>query len=264
MRKRREDSPRRQLLHGRHVIREALKARRRELFRLLVSPGRLGPDWIPIVELARSMDLAVETCDDRQWRALSIDGVDSRDHRCALEAGPIPECKTVEQLCKVMPERPEGRWVLALDGVEDPQNVGSLARVVEAAGAQGLLLTDRRAPPLSAALARASAGAVEWLSVCRVPNLIRGLEDLKRAGFWVIAADPLAEQVLYDLPDRLLRGDLVVVLGAEGRGLRKSVREEADHPVRLPMGGKVESLNVATAGAIIFYELGRRCRDPQE
>jgi len=119
-------------------------------------------------------------------------------------------------------------------------------------------MTRRRSPPLSPALARASAGAIDWLPVARVANLVRALEELKTKGFWVVGADPEAKMELYELPDRLLLGDLVVVLGAEGRGLRPGVRAAVDHPVRIPMRGRVASLNVASAGAVLLYELLRR------
>ena len=130
--------------------------------------------------------------------------------------------------------------------------------MADAAGSSGLILGRRRSPPLSPALARASAGAIERLPVARVGNLVRALEDLKREGFWGVAADPEARQDIFSMPDRLLQGDLVVVLGAEGRGLRPLIQATVDHPVRIPMRGQVASLNVATAGAVVLFELLRR------
>jgi 23S rRNA (guanosine2251-2'-O)-methyltransferase len=175
-----------------------------------------------------------------------------------LEAGPLPVLADVEALLEAMPAAAGGRRLVALDGVEDPRNLGAIARVAEAAGATGLLMTERRSPPLGPVAARASAGALEWLPVCRVPNLVRALERLKKRGLWVVGADPDAEQTLFDIPDRLLAGDLVVLLGAEGRGLRPSVKEAVDHPVRIPMRGRVESLNVASAAAVLLFEMVRR------
>jgi 23S rRNA (guanosine2251-2'-O)-methyltransferase len=149
---------------------------------------------------------------------------------------------------------------VALDGVEDPQNVGAIARVAEAAGAAGLLLTRRRAPPLSAAVARASAGAIEWLPVGRVANLPRALEGLKARDFWVFGGDPKARDDLFQVPDRWLSTRRVLVLGAEGRGLRPGVLACLDHRVAIPLAGRVASLNVASAAAVLLFELRRRDR----
>jgi 23S rRNA (guanosine2251-2'-O)-methyltransferase len=142
---------------------------------------------------------------------------------------------------------------VALDGVEDPQNLGAVIRVAEAAGALGLILTSRRAPPLGAAVSRASAGAVEHLPVSRVGNLRRALEQLKEGGFWAIGADPDAAEDLFLTPDRIWQGDLVLVFGSEGRGLRRTVVEALDHRVRIPMAGRVGSLNVAAAAAVVLF-----------
>jgi 23S rRNA (guanosine2251-2'-O)-methyltransferase len=128
-----------------------------------------------------------------------------------------------------------------------------------------MVLSKRRAPPLSPAVARASAGAIEWLPVARVTNLARAIQYLKSEGFWVVGADPSATESLYEVPDRVLQGDLAVVLGAEGRGLRPEVRKLVDHPVRIEMRGQVASLNVSAAGAVLLYELLRRADlDPSQ
>jgi 23S rRNA (guanosine2251-2'-O)-methyltransferase len=148
--------------------------------------------------------------------------------------------------------------LVALDGVEDPQNVGAIVRVADSAGVDGLILTHRRSPPLGPALARASAGAVEWLPVARVPNLRGALKLLKKEGFWALGAEPEGPVSLFDTPESITRGPLVVVLGSEGKGLRPGVLEEIDHRVRIPMAGRVASLNVATAAAVVLFELLRR------
>jgi 23S rRNA (guanosine2251-2'-O)-methyltransferase len=107
-------------------------------------------------------------------------------------------------------------------------------------------------------VARASAGALEWLVTARVPNLVRALNQLKSRGFWIFGAESDAPGSLFDLPARLLRGERVVVLGAEGRGLRPGVLAAVDHRVRIPLAGRVASLNVASAAAVVLFELARR------
>jgi 23S rRNA (guanosine2251-2'-O)-methyltransferase len=133
-----------------------------------------------------------------------------------------------------------------------------VARVADAAGVGGLVLPERRVAPLSPAAIRASAGALEHLPVARVTNLARGLNLLKEKDFWIHGADPGAPLELFGLPDRQLDGRLVLVLGAEGRGLRPGVRAALDVVYRIPLSGAVASLNVATAAAVGLFEWRRR------
>jgi len=149
------------------------------------------------------------------------------------------------------------RLVLALDGVEDPQNLGALLRVADGAGVDGVVLTERRSAPLSAVAAKASAGAVEHLRIARVVNLVRALEELKRRNLWIVGLDEDG-QTDYDQFD--LTGDCVVVLGREGAGLHHLVRSTCDHLLRIPMAGGVSSLNVSAAGAVVLYEAFRQRR----
>jgi 23S rRNA (guanosine2251-2'-O)-methyltransferase len=149
------------------------------------------------------------------------------------------------------------RLVLALDGVEDPQNLGALLRVADGAGVDGVVLTERRAAPLSPVAVKASAGAAEHLRIARVVNLVRALEELKRQNLWIVGLDERGETD-YDRFD--LTGDLVVVLGREGAGLHDLVRRTCDHLLRIPMAGGVSSLNVSAAGAVVLYEAARQRR----
>jgi 23S rRNA (guanosine2251-2'-O)-methyltransferase len=241
-----------QRLEGLHPVLEALRARRRRLERLRVRKGLRRAELAEVLAAARRAGVAVEEVDAA---ALAPEPGGTGAHQgLVLEAGPLPELSLEELADAGAPPR----TLVALDGVEDPQNVGAIARVAEASGASGLVLMLRRSPPLGAAVSRASAGAIEWLPVARVVNLRRALEELKRRGFWVFGCDPQAPQGLFELPERALRGDRVVLLGAEGRGLRPGVRRAVDHPVRVPMAGRVASLNVAASAAVVLFELARR------
>jgi len=240
-----------ELLLGWHSVGEALAARRRRIHALVVRRGAASPELTAITRRAAELGIPIREADAHELAQRA--GPNDRSSVVGLEAGPLPELE-IDALCAG--ER-GARVLVALDGVEDPQNVGAIARVAESAGVQGLILQTRRGPPLSAATSRASAGAIEWLPVARVTNLPRALDQLKQEGFWVVGAD-LHGVSLFELPDRVLQGDLVVVLGAEGRGLRPLVSSLVDHPVRIPMNGRVESLNVATAAAVILFDLLRR------
>ena len=174
-----------------------------------------------------------------------------------LETEPLPELGLDDALAFPVEERP---LLVALDEVKDPQNVGAIARAAEGAGARALLLTRRRAPPLSPALARASAGAIEHLDVVRVPNLSRALRALGERGYWRLGADGAAEAQPYWAARGLWAAPAVLVLGSEEHGLRPGVARELDQRLRIPMRGRIEALNVAAAAAVLLLEAAR-CRE---
>lgn len=147
--------------------------------------------------------------------------------------------------------------LLALDGVEDPQNLGALLRSADGAGVDGVLLPERRSAPLSAVAVKTSAGASEHIRIARVVNLVRALEQLKESNYWCVGLDERGT-VNYDEHD--WSGPSVVVLGREGEGLHDLVRKTCDHLVRIPMAGGVSSLNVSAAGAVVLYEAARQRR----
>ena len=143
----------------------------------------------------------------------------------------------------------EDALVIALDEVQDPHNLGAVCRVAEGAGASGVVIPERRSAEVTAAVCKASAGAVEHLAVARARNLADWLKDAKHAGAWVYGAAP--EGIPYEAPD--YGGKVVLVLGAEGKGLRPRVASSCDELIALPVGGRVESLNVSTAAAALVY-----------
>ncbi len=245
----------REWIHGLHSISEALAAGRRELHALWLRKGPPRRELEALVEAARGAGVAVKTAEaDELAERVGDEAVNWQG--ALLEAGPIPELAGIGPLLRAQPEGPVR--LVALDGVEDPQNAGAIARVADAAGVGGLLMTERRAPPLSPAVSRASAGAIEWLPVARVPNLVRALEGLKERGVWVLGADLRDAEPLWRVSDALFQGDFVLVMGAEGRGLRPSTRAALDVAVEIPMAGRVASLNVATATAVLLFEAMRR------
>jgi 23S rRNA (guanosine2251-2'-O)-methyltransferase len=250
------DSSDRQELSGLHPVREALRARRRRLLRLRVRKGDPRPELAELASLAAAAGVEVEEVEAEELGRRAGPGVAHQG--VVLCAGPLPEVP-LEDLTRGRPPR----TIVALDGIEDPHNLGAIARVAEASGAAGLLLTQRRSAPLGPAAARASAGAIEWLPVARVVNLARALRALAQAGFWIFGASPDAPDDLFQLEPRLLRGDRVVLLGGEGRGIRTGVERLVDHRVRIPMAGRVASLNVSTAAAVILFELARSDRAPR-
>jgi 23S rRNA (guanosine2251-2'-O)-methyltransferase len=151
--------------------------------------------------------------------------------------------------------RGEPPFLLLLDGVEDPGNLGAILRSADAAGVHGVVIPLRRAVGLTPAVAAASAGAIEHVSVAAVPNLAQAVERLKAEGVWVIGADPASGRVFYEAP---LRPPLALVVGGEGRGLSRLVRERCDLLVRIPRYGATASLNVSVAAALVLFEVRRQ------
>jgi 23S rRNA (guanosine2251-2'-O)-methyltransferase len=241
-----------ELLTRFHPVREALRARRRELHALRVlDPAPSEAE--ELTGLARAAGVQVVPCRSSELGRGLPPGV--KPQGFVLEVGELPELELGDLLAAGASGT---RCYVALDGVEDPQNLGAIARAALAAGASGLVLTDRRSAPLSPAVSRASAGAIEHLPAARVVNLARALERLKEAGCWVLGADPAGGRDLFELEDRFWTGDLVLLFGAEGRGIRPGIARQIDTAVAVPMAGAVTSLNVSVAAAVILYEWVRR------
>jgi len=225
------------VVYGRRPVFEALRGRREVGQVWCTARSRESLDWLP--ERA-----SVEPSERLGARA------GSEEHQGVVaEVAPYPYAGAAEVLGG---ERP---LVVALDEVTDPHNLGAVARVAECAGAGGLVMTRRRSAAVTAAVCRASAGAVEHLRIARVENLAEFLLAAKRPGLWSYAAAAGATTA-YDAAD--YRDGAVFVLGAEGRGLRPRVRSSCDQEVAIPLGGRIESLNVGTAAAVLLFEARRQ------
>ncbi len=192
----------------------------------------------------------------RVWRAPETAGEElerlcgSPDHQGVVaEVDPYPYAGAGELL------RIEGALIVALDQVQDPRNLGAVARSAEAAGAAGLVIPERRAAEVTAVACKASAGAVEHLAIARVRNLADWLGEAKQAGFWIWGADAEAEQAPWEVD---LKGPTILVLGGEGKGLRPRVASSCDGLVALPRRGRVGSLNVSAAATALLFEAVRQ------
>ncbi len=241
------------MLYGRNAVREALRARRRSLRRLLVAEGvRQGG---PIAELSALAQAAAVPLTMVERRALD-ELTDGANHQgVALEAG-IYRYAEIDDMLALAGGRDELPLLLLLDHVQDPQNVGTLLRTADSVGAHGVILPDRRAASITPAVVNASAGAVEHLMIAQVPNLVRAIEQLKQQNVWIAGLEDDPRAQLFDAQ----RADLplALVIGAEGPGLSRLVSERCDFLLKLPMAGHVASLNAATAGSIALYTLWRR------
>jgi 23S rRNA (guanosine2251-2'-O)-methyltransferase len=228
-------------IHGFHPIREALRHRPHEVVQVWIGAGRKGNRRREIESLCQRHGVECRTVGEEKLRALT-EGVHN---------GFVAEVKRAE---RVEQAHGDPDLVVLLEDIQDPRNLGAILRVCEGAGVGRVLVRDRGTAPLTATVAKTSAGATEWLEVERITNTSNTLHELKEEGFWVYGAD--AEG---DLPwETGLTGKVVICLGGEEKGLRKLTRELCDGLVGLPMRGRVESLNVSAAASALLYEAVRQ------
>jgi 23S rRNA (guanosine2251-2'-O)-methyltransferase len=232
-------------LFRRNTVLEALQGDRRELRKLWLQEG-LRMEKI-FLRAAESRGVPVEMASKAQLTRMAGD---SSHQGVLLEAGTFPY-SSLEEILELARERDEPPFLLLLDLLQGPQNIGTLLRAAEACGVHGVLVQDRRAPEMTPRVVMFSAGAAEHLLVAQVTNLARTIEDLRAADIWIAGLDLVDEAQTLGQID--LNMPLGIVVGHEGVGLRRLVRERCDFLLRLPMRGRVTSLNAATAGSIVLY-----------
>jgi 23S rRNA (guanosine2251-2'-O)-methyltransferase len=237
-------------IEGRNAVLEALRSGR-PIGKILVAEGSRPGPLQELRRLARERGVLVQEVERMRLDRMSLTG----KHQGVIALALAKEYVTVDDILRVARERQEEPFLLVLDGIEDPHNLGALIRTAEGAGVHGVVVPKRRAAPLTAAVGRASAGALEYMAVAQVPNLARCIEDLKSRGLWVVGADPQGEQV-YTAAD--LTGPIAVVIGSEGKGIHRLVKEKCDFLVTLPMRGRISSLNASVAGSLVMYEIVRQ------
>ena len=231
------------VLSGIHPIAEALRAAT-ALERILIAQGAGGPRLQEIIDLARKAGVPVRF----EPRAALERLAGTSAHQGIVALGASRKYADVEDVASA-------DLLVILDGVEDPHNLGAIIRTAHAAGAGAVIIPERRSASLTDVVAKAAAGALEHLPVARVTNVNRTLEDLKSRGYWIYGLDERGTEP-YDKIDYAKQA--VVVLGGEGKGLHEQVRKHCDVLVRIPMAGKISSLNVSVAAGVVLFEWRRR------
>ncbi len=234
------------LLVGRNPIREALKSGR-PVEKLLVAQGDLSGAARDIIRMARDAGAVVQTVDRSR-----LDQIYSA-HQGMLAYVAAVDYKSVDDIFECAAAKGEDPFIIVLDGVTDPHNLGAIIRSAECAGAHGVILPERRAAGLGPAAAKAAAGALSYLPVARVKNLNRTIDELKRRGAWVIGTAMDGENAL----TADLTGPVALVIGSEGEGISRLTLEKCDRTLTLPMKGQIESLNASVAAGILMYEIVR-------
>jgi 23S rRNA (guanosine2251-2'-O)-methyltransferase len=243
----------REILYGRQPVHEVLRAGRRQVFKILLAKGvRQAEVVTQILTLAEQAHVSVQATEQRD---LDKFGGEVNHQGLAAEVAGYPYAD-LASLLAIARQAEDPPFLLLLDHVQDPQNLGSLLRSAEAVGVHGVVIPARRAASVTPAAVRASAGAAEHIRVAQVPNLVQAMESLKSNGIWLAGLEALPEARLYSQAD--LTGPVGLIVGSEGRGLARLIRETCDFLIRLPMRGQVGSLNAAIAGAIALYEVRRQ------
>ncbi len=240
-----------QIIFGIHAVEEALAARGRGFDYVAVVPGRGDARIQKIAQLCREAGVPLRSIPRDQLTRLAK----TASHQGVVAVTAEKKYEDVNDL--LAHKRAQYAFILLLDGIEDPHNLGAIIRTAEGAGADGIVIPERRAVGVTPTVVKASAGASEYLPIARVTNLGRALEDLKSRNIWTVGLDERGGQ-LYDQLDYKM--DCALVLGAEGHGLHEQVRRKCDFLVSIPMLGKVPSLNVSVAAAIVMYEVARQRR----
>ena len=237
------------LYEGRNAVTELLRAGK-TVDKLFVSADMRGR-MADICAMAKQAGAVIVECDRRKLDAMSETGV----HQGVIAQAAAHEYVSVADLLEVARARGEQPFLLLCDGLTDPHNLGAVIRSAETAGAHGVIIPKRRSVGLTATAAKASAGAIEHIGVARVTNLAATIDELKDAGVWVFGADAGGDKNLYEAD---FVGATAIVIGSEGSGLSRIVREKCDFIVSIPMKGRVNSLNASAAAAVLLYEAVRQ------
>jgi len=239
------------IITGIHAVREALDSGR-AIDHISIARGRHGERVEELVRLARQRGVPVRFEDRAQVDRLA----GTREHQGVVALAAAKKMLGLEDLlARIAPARGREGLLVLLDGVEDPHNLGAIVRTALAAGADGIVIPERRAAPLTEAVERASAGALAHLPVARVTNLVRAMEELKEAGYWLVGLDERAEKS-YTEADFTI--PTALVLGGEGKGLHELTRKRCDFLVSIPTTGPVRSLNVSVAAGVVLFEAIRQ------
>ena len=237
-------------LTGFHAVEEALAAGR-ALDRIVIASGRHGERLEAIVRLAKARGVPVRFEDRQQVDRLA----GTRDHQGITALAAAKPAVDLEDLLR---EKSAQGLLVLLDGIEDPHNLGAIVRTSLAAGAKGVVIPERRAAGLTDTVERASAGALAHLPVARVKNLVRAMEEIKQAGYWLVGLDEHAEKSYAEVD---YKGSIGIVLGGEGEGLHELTRKRCDFLVSIPTTGPVRSLNASVAAGVVLFEAVRQRKE---
>lgn len=236
-------------IEGRNPVLEAIKGDRK-IEKILVNKASREGSIRKIVSMAKDMGIVVVQTDKRKLDEMS----ESHAHQGVIAITEEYRYYDMEEIISIAKQKGEDPFVIILDEITDPHNLGSIIRTADAVGAHGVIIPKRRSVHITPIVAKASAGAVEYVPVCKVTNIVNTIKELKKLGLWIAACD-MDGETFYRQD---LGGALGLVVGSEGSGISRLVKENCDFVVSMPMVGNVSSLNASVAGSILMYEVFRQ------
>jgi 23S rRNA (guanosine2251-2'-O)-methyltransferase len=242
------------IIYGKNPVKEALFQPSYKIEEILVSKEGEKEKISELIKLAREKKIKVSFLPHEALSRISK----TSHHQGIVARVSEFEYKDVEEILSYAKEKGEKLLAVILDHIEDPQNLGAIVRTVNVLGAHGVIIPKDRAASVTSAVVKASAGATSFVPIARVVNLVMMIRDLKKKGVWVVGADPSVSRSVFE--EELGSLDLALVIGSEGKGLQRLVREECDFLVSIPNLGKVSSLNASVAAGIMIYEIVRQRR----
>jgi 23S rRNA (guanosine2251-2'-O)-methyltransferase len=238
------------VIEGRNPVNEAIRSGR-EINKILVAKGSLEGSIKKILGLARDKGIIIQTVDRAKLDSIS----ESKNHQGIIAYVSPHEYSDLETILSDLEEKGENPFFIICDEITDPHNLGSIIRTANAVGANAVIIPKRRSAAITPVVAKTSAGAVEYVPVCRVTNLAQTIDELKNRGIWISAADMDGDRAHFEAD---FTGKIAIVVGSEGNGISRLVKEKCDFIVNIPMKGEVTSLNVSVAAAILMYEVLRQ------
>ncbi|WP_462412543.1 23S rRNA (guanosine(2251)-2'-O)-methyltransferase RlmB [Neobacillus sp. Marseille-QA0830] len=234
---------------GKNPVIEALKSKR-DINKILIAEGSQRGQMQQVTRLAKEANVLVQFVPKKK-----IDQITDQNHQGVLAYVAAYQYAELDDLFQAAEAKNEPPFFLILDEIEDPHNLGSIMRTADAVGAHGIIIPKRRAVGLTATVAKASTGAIEYIPVARVTNIAQTIDELKERGVWIAGTDAKGEADYRRLDGTLPLG---LVIGSEGKGMGRLIRDKCDFLIHLPMAGKVTSLNASVAAAILMYEVYRK------
>lgn len=239
-------------LEGRNAVLEAIKSGR-EINKIFVLKGESSGSIKQIIALSKQKGIVIVETDRAKLDSMSS----SRAHQGVIAMVSPASYVDVDDILNKAQEKGEPPFIVILDEINDPNNLGSILRTADAVGAHGIIIPKRRSTALTPTVAKVAAGAIEYVPVARVPNLTRTIEYLKEKGLWIAGTDMSGEKSFYEAD---LKGAIALVIGNEGKGMGRLVSEKCDFIINIPMAGNIQSLNAGVAAGIVMYEIFRQRR----
>lgn len=237
-------------LEGRNSVIEALRANR-TINKILIAKGDTEGSINQIIGMARDKNVILQEVDRSRLDMISS----TKSHQGVIAFVAMKDYVEIDDIINNAKAKGEDPFIIILDEITDPHNFGSVLRTANAVGAHGVIIPKRRAVGLTAAVAKVAAGAVEYVPVARVTNISQTINELKKRNIWVAGTDSTGDKSFYEQD---LKGPIALVIGSEGKGMAKIVRDSCDYVVKIPMKGDISSLNASVAGAVVMYEIMRQ------